>query len=137
MVCYIISLIVSLSYKRAGAIYNASNFEEKTKRVMQCDAKMAYVCFSQLTVVGQTGVLGIPVMRPVELVIKSDSETAHNQHLKMAGKIAWEKHSRNSCANCHPALVSKKLGRNICKSRSMTDIYYCRILRIEVTNRWK
>lgn len=89
---------------------------------MQCDAKMSYVCFSQLTVVGQTGVLGIPVMRPVELVIKSVSETAHNQHLNMAGKIAWEKHSRNSCANCHPALVSKKLGHSICKSRSMIYI---------------
>ena len=68
----------------------------------------SYVCFSQLTVVGQIGVLGIPVMRPAEQVFKNVSETAHNQHLKMAGKTAREKPSKNSCANYHPALVRKK-----------------------------
>lgn len=57
----------------------------------------------ELTVVGQIGVLGIPVMRPVELVFKSVSETAHNQLLKMAGNIARERGSKNSCANYHPA----------------------------------
>ena len=73
---------------------------------MQCDARKLYICFSQLTVVGQIGVLGIPVMRPVELVFKSVSETAHNQHLKMAGKIAREKSSKSSCANYHHVQVS-------------------------------
>ena len=75
---------------------------------MQCHARKLYICLSQLTVVGQIGVLGIPVMRPVELVFKSVSETAHNQLLKMAGNIARERGSKNSCANYHPAPVSKK-----------------------------
>lgn len=74
--------------------------------MMQCDARRLYICFSQLTVVGQTGVLGIPVMRPVGLVFKSVSETARNQHLKMAGKIAREKRNKTSCANYHPVPVS-------------------------------
>ena len=73
---------------------------------MQCDARRLYICFSQLTVVGQTGVFGIPVMRPVGLVFKSVSETARNQHLKMAGKIAREKRNKTSCANYHPVPVS-------------------------------
>jgi len=45
-------------------------------------------------VVGQIGVLGIPVMRPVELVFKSVSETVLNQHLERVGKIAKVKSSR-------------------------------------------
>ena len=58
--------------------------------------------------VGQIGVLGIPVMRLVELLFKSGSETARNQHLKMAGNIARERGSKNSCANYHHVPVSKK-----------------------------
>jgi len=79
----------------------------------------------ELTVVGQTGVLGIPVMRPVELVIKSVSETAHNQHLNMTGKIAWEKHSRNSCANCHPALLMEvgQIGVNGLLAATLAEVF--------------
>ena len=62
--------------------------------MMQCDAKMSYVCFSQLTVVGQTGVLGIPVMRPVELVIKSVSETAH---VIILYRIVMKEHTLSYC----------------------------------------
>lgn len=72
------------------------------------DARKSCICFSQLTVVGQIGVLGIPVMRPVELVSKSVFETAHSQHLKMAGNFARERGSKDSCVNYHPAPVSKK-----------------------------
>jgi len=57
-------------------------------------------------VVGQIGVLGIPVMKPVELVFKSVSETVHNQRLKMAGKIARDKNGKNGCANNHHVQVS-------------------------------
>ena len=86
-----------------------TEFDEDRKLcVVRCDARKLYICFSQLTVVGQIGVLGIPVMRLVELVFKSVYETARNQHLKMAGIIARERGSKNSCANYHPAPVSKK-----------------------------
>ena len=62
--------------------------------MMQSDVGKLYICFSQLMVVGRIGVFGVPVIKPVEPVFKSVSETAHNQHLKMAGKIAREMRSR-------------------------------------------
>ena len=85
-----------------------TEFDEDRKCVVRCDARKLYICFSQLTVVGQIGVLGIPVMRLVGLVFKSVSETARNQHLRVAAKIARERGSKNSCANYHPVPVSKK-----------------------------